>query len=152
MSQWRDEINQALEAFITVTELAGDPVKTTEMAVDFLAAPHKPPSSLPAGYMAVYAFWWDGVWLKVGKVGPNSAARYISQHYNAGSAQSTLAGSLTHDPRIKTVAGFDPQEPGRWIKASTCRVNILIPAHRHKELLSLLEAFLHVRLRPRYEG
>jgi len=102
--------------------------------------------------MAVYGFWNDGIWLKLGKAGPKSQARYTSQHYNKGNAQSTLAGSLTNDPQMRVVAGFDLQNPGAWIKVSTCRVNILLPSQRRKELLSLLEAFLHVRLRPRYEG
>jgi hypothetical protein len=50
-----------------------------------------------------------------------------------------------------TIAGFDPKEPGLWIKAATHQVNILMPDSRERAL-SLLEAFLHLRLRPRYEG
>jgi len=42
--------------------------------------------------------------------------------------------------------------PGAWISAETHRVNILLSARREPELLALLEAFLHLRLRPRYEG
>lgn len=102
--------------------------------------------------MAVYGFWGDGRWLKIGKVGPNSNARYTSQHYIAGSALSTLAGSLAKDTAMNGVVGFDPRAPGVWIRASTHRVNILLPATRERALLSLLEAFLHLRLRPRYEG
>ena len=151
MSVWREEIENALLAFIKVAKLAGETVASSDIKVEFLDAPHKP-RGLPNGYMAVYAFWWNDLWLKVGKVGPNSNARYLSQHYNPGSAQSTLAGSLVQDPNMLDVCDFDPQNPGHWIKASTCRVNILIPSNRRKELLSLLEAFLHVRLRPHYEG
>ena len=115
-------------------------------------APQRPPARLPVGRMAVYGFWGDGVWLKIGKAGPNSNARYTSQHYNPGSAQSTLAASLAGDSHMLTVAGFDPHTPGAWIKASAHRVNILLPSQRRKELLSLLEAFLHLRWKPRYEG
>ena len=64
----------------------------------------------------------------------------------------TVADSLVADPRMLTVAGFDPNSPGVWIKGSAHRVNILMSASRQPELLSLLEAFLHLRLRPRYEG
>ena len=152
MNTWKDEIERALADFITVTQLAGDPLQIEEIKVEYLVAPHKPPSSLPNGKMAIYAFWWDGVWLKVGKAGPKSEARYVSQHYNAGSAQSTLAASLNNDPRMNTVTGFHPLGPSGWIKASTCRVNILLPSSRKKNLLSLLEAFLRARLSPRYEG
>ena len=152
MKIWEEEIKLALKDFLTVSQLAGDEISPNDIQVEILEAPHKPPSHIPKGKMAIYAFWWNGVWLKVGKAGPKSNARYTSQHYNAGSARSTLAGSLINDPRMDSVNGFDPNEPGAWIKASTCRANILLPANRNKELLSLLEAFLHVRLAPRYEG
>jgi hypothetical protein len=152
MNAWRDGVETAITAFLTVAELAGDPITRADLVIEYLAAPHRPPTRLPAGKMAVYGFWGDGGWLKVGKVGSNSNARYTSQHYNPGSAASTLAGSLVADAKMKTVAGFDPKAPGVWIKASTHRVNILLPASRQRELLSLLEAFLHLRLRPRYEG
>ena len=152
MSDWHAEIDAALAAFATVAELAGDPISRAEIKVEYLNAPHRPPSRLPAGTMAVYGFWGNGVWLKIGKAGPKSNARYISQHYSPGRAQSTLAGSLANDPLMRTVASFDPQAPRAWIMAATHRVNILLPSTRRKELLSLLEAFLHLRLRPRYEG
>ena len=152
MSDWRDEVESALGLFVTVAELAGDPISEVEMVREYLDAPHRPPTRLPAGKMAIYGFWGDGGWLKVGKAGPKSNARYTSQHYNAGSARSTLARSLANDPRMRLVKGFDPQDSGAWIKANTHRVNILLPSRRRKELLALMEAFLHLRLRPRYEG
>lgn len=148
---WRDEIENAVTAFLTVAELAGEPIPRPEIEIEYCPAPHRPPKRIPIGKVAVYGFWGDGMWLKIGKAGPNSNPRYISQHYT-GSALSTLAGSLADDPHMLTVAGFDPKAIGDWIKASTYRVNILLPATRTPELLSLLEAFLHVRLRPRYEG
>ncbi|MBN2549895.1 MAG: hypothetical protein JXB15_12100 [Anaerolineales bacterium] len=151
MSDWREEIEHALDAFISVAELAGNPIARAEIQVEYLPAPHRPPTHLPAGKMAVYGFWGDGVWLKIGKVGPKSAARYCYQHYN-GDAPSTLAGSLASDPKMRKVAGFKRNDPGEWMKASTSRVNILLSSQRERELLSLLEAFLHLRLRPRYEG
>lgn len=150
MTDWRDDIEKAVTAFLTVAELAGDPVHVSDMEIEYLAAPHRP-TRLPAGRMAVYGFWGDGEWLKIGKVGPKSNARYTSQHYT-GSAMSSLAGSLASDPRMLPVAGFDPQLPGAWIRNATHRVNILLPATRHPALLALLEAFLHLQLRPRYEG
>lgn len=152
MNDWRKEMEEALAAFIAVAELAGEPIHPGELQVEYLPAPHQPPSRLPLDQMAIYAFWWEGEWLKIGKAGPRSQARYTSQHYHAGSAPSTLAGSLANDPRMQEVHGFDRQHLGEWIKRSTCRVNILVSARKRKEVLSLLEAFLHVRLVPRYEG
>jgi hypothetical protein len=152
MSDWRNEIERALTDFLTVANLAGHPLSPNELECEYLPAPHRAPSRLPTGRMAVYCFWSGGSWLKVGKAGPNSQARYTSQHYNPASAPSTLAASLLRDGRMKTVDGFTDARPGDWIKASCCRVNILIPTQMRRELLSLLEAFLHVRLTPRYEG
>jgi hypothetical protein len=102
--------------------------------------------------VAVYGFWHDGSWLKIGKAGIRSNARYVYQHYSVTGAQSTLAASLVTDSAMAHSAGFDATTVGAWIRASTCRVNILVPATWQPALLSLLEAFLHVRLRPRYEG
>jgi hypothetical protein len=151
MKDWRKEMESALEAFITVAERAGEPISRDELQVDFIPAPHKQPSSLPTGKMAVYAFWANDEWLKIGQVGAKSAARYISQHYNANSSMSNLAKSLANDIRMRDILGFDNQNPGQWVKTSTCRVNILMPSNRRPELLSLLEVFLHARLKPRYE-
>ena len=144
------EARAALADFIEVARLGGVELSPNELSAEFLPAPHRAPTRLPVGTMAVYAFWGDGGWLKVGKVGPNSNARYTSQHYSAGSALSTLAGSLTASRPAD--AGFDPADCGAWIKSRTHRLNVLMPATRPRELLSLLEAFLHLRLRPRFEG
>ena len=67
-------------------------------------APHRP-HSLTKGKCAVYVFSLSQAWgsacpagpdrvLKVGMAGPNSNARFQSQHYNPNSAGSTVAGSL----------------------------------------------------------
>jgi hypothetical protein len=152
MNDWHKEMDDALMTFVTVTELAGEPLKRDEMLIEYLVAPHTPPSTLSAGKMAIYAFWWNDNWLKIGQAGLKSSARYTSQHYNSGSSISNLSKSLISDTRMNDFIGFDTNNPGAWIKMSTCRVNILISARRGRAMLSLLEAFLHVRLKPRYEG
>lgn len=151
MKDWRTDITDALADFCKAAGLAGVHVDLGQFDVEFRDAPHRPPSSLPSGKMAIYGFWNSGQWLKIGMVGPNSQARYVSQHYNSGSALSTLAGSLAHDQRMAGVVGFVAAAPGAWIKSSCNRVNILLSATLGRELLALLEAFLHVRLNPRYE-
>jgi hypothetical protein len=152
MNSWQNDINQAVIAFITVAQLAGDPIQISDLQVEFLSAPHRPPSNLLAGKKAIYGFWWNGEWLKIGQAGKKSAARYTSHHYNPNSSNSNLAKSLANDPQMIASQGINLQNAGQWVKTSTCRVNILLPASRRKELLSLLESFLHVRLKPRYEG
>jgi hypothetical protein len=90
MTTWQEEAIEALDAFNKVAELANVPVQTTHMRSEFHEAAHKPPALLPSGYFAIYGFCWNGRWLKIGKAGAQSQARYTSQHYNPGSAPSTF--------------------------------------------------------------
>lgn len=148
---WQEQVEDAVKDFIEVANLAHEPLSPRELKASFLVAGEHPNAGLPKGQMAVYGFWGDGEWLKIGKAGPNSNARFRSHHYDATRSKSTLAGSLKKCPRMPSVAEFDAADPGRWIREHTCRFNILIPKDKRGELLSLLEAFLHTRLRPRYE-
>lgn len=153
MSDWIKDINDALSNFIIVSQLAGVPITPQEFIVEYLEAPHKPPARLPQDKMAVYGFYYkkEGKWLKIGMAGPKSNARYTSQHYNPNSARSSLAKSLLHDQDIRSSENFNDMNISSWIKANCNRVNILMDSKYDSKLLALLEAFLHVRLRPRYE-
>lgn len=151
MNDWISDIENALCGFISVAGLARTPVRREDMDVEYLNAPHKPPSRLPKGKMAVYGFWHNGEWLKIGIAGPNSNARYTSQHYNPSSAQSTLAGSLIKDTSVLAKPDLHQESIGDWIRANCHRVNILLDSNRDILLLRLLESFLLPYLRPRYE-
>lgn len=151
MSNWKEEIEDALTDFVTVARLARHKIGREELTVNYMEAPHRPPSHLPLGNMAVYGFCVDGHWLKIGLAGPKSNARYTSQHYNPNSALSTLAASILRDPSISINSDFNSGAPGDWIKSACGRVNILLDSRHGLLLLALLEAFLHVRLKPRYE-
>jgi hypothetical protein len=151
MTDWKADIEEATGDFITVARLARAPGGPEDIHVEYLAAPHTPLRHLPTGKMAVYGFWHGGEWLKIGMAGPHSNARYTSQHYNPNSAGSTLASSLLNDPRMSNWPSFRPSAPRDWIKSATNRVNILLDSKHGPLLLALLEAFLHLRLRPRYE-
>lgn len=141
-----------LADFATVARLAGVSLTPGDIRVEELPAPHSPPTRLPAGQMAVYVFSLSGDMLKVGKAGPNSHARYSSQHYNPGSAQSTLAASMIADAERLGLGEADRAAIGNWIRSNVDRVNILIPISHGIPVLTLLESFLQCRLRPRYEG
>lgn len=119
--------------------------------IEVLPKPHRP-TDIPSGRMAVYCFFLGERPLKVGIAGPNSNARYRSQHYNPGSAGSTLAGSLIRHPDKVGVPMLEPDEVGTWIKSNTDRVNILVPVSFGRGLLPFLERFLHERWKPVYEG
>lgn len=143
---------QTLADFATVARLAGITLDSGDMRIEALPAPHAPPTRLPAGTMAVYVFTHGADVLKVGKVGPKSQARYTSQHYNAGSAKSTLAASMIADAERLGLGEADIAGIGDWIRTNVDRINILLPARLGIPVLSLLESFLQCRLRPRYEG
>lgn len=138
--------------FVTVARLAGISLPSGAIEVEKLTAPHLPPTRLPVGRMAVYVFARGSEVLKVGKVGAKSQARYTSQHYNPGSAMSTLAASILADGARHGLTEADASRVGCWIRESVDRVNFLIDERLGMRVLTLLEAFLQCRLNPRYEG
>lgn len=82
-----------VQAFSVWASEQGIEPARAELRVQRLGRPHVP-CALAPGWQGVYAFEYDEAWLKVGKAGPKSGARWISQHYNPGSAMSTLAFSF----------------------------------------------------------
>lgn len=138
--------------FLIVAKLGGIKIKSDAIRIEILEVPHRPPSNLPKGKMAIYTFSHEECVLKVGKAGSRSQARYTSQHYNPGSAPSTLAASILKDE--DTVQRYELNEwnISDWIKENTDRVNFLLDASMGKWVLNLLEAFIQCRLQPRYEG
>jgi hypothetical protein len=119
---------------------------------EILCAPHCP-RPLPKEQCAVYVFSLpsNDLILKVGRVGAKSNARFQSQHYNPDSASSTLAGSITKNPILWDLIGFNGQDVGEWLRKNTCRTHFFI--HETKsELLEYLEIFMKGHLRPVFEG
>ena len=147
---WRPEA--AIEDFKTVACLAGVELPAEAINFENLSAPHVPPTRLPFGKMAVYVFSRGPDVLKVGKVGAKSQARYTSQHYNPNSAMSTLAGSILADREGLGLADVNEASVGWWIRENIDRVNFLMDERFGVPVLTLLETFLHCRLKPRYEG
>ena len=146
---WNPE--QLLEDFLTVAELAGIKLQREAVRIETLRMPHKPPSKLPTGKMAVYVFSGRDRVLKVGRVGLRSQARYTSQHYT-GSAPSTLAGSLLKDEEAVRSYGTKDENVSAWIKQNTDRVNFILDGDLGMRTLTLLEAFVQCRLQPEFEG
>ncbi len=112
--------------------------------------PHAP-KPLPRGRMGVYAFLYNDEFLKIGKAGPRSNARFFSQHYQAQGAQSTLAKSLLADEAMAR-PGLTAENVGEWIRQNTRRIDILLDERLGVFALELIEAALHYRYEPRYEG
>ncbi|WP_091730469.1 hypothetical protein [Proteiniborus ethanoligenes] len=59
------------------------------------------PKNLPPRMVGIYTFYHEGKFMKMGKAGPNSNSRFLSQHYSPKSAQSTLAASILLDNRMQ---------------------------------------------------
>ncbi len=146
------ETQQLIRDFRQVAALAGVDLDESAVEVEVLKAPHRPPGRLPTGKMAVYLFSYGTSVLKIGKAGPNSGARYTSQHYNAASAASTLAGSLLKGGNEIGVTSLTVESAGEWIKTNTDRINFLMKVECGVPTLTLLESFLQCRLKPRFEG
>jgi hypothetical protein len=138
--------------FRECANLAGILVPEAAITLEQFSAPHKPPSSLPKNCFAVYAFFWNGKCLKVGKVGQNSQARFTSQHYLPSSTNSNLAKSvLAHKDELGLNA-LTEVTVGGWLKENTERVNFILDAQLGVPVLTLLEVFLQCALKPRFEG
>ena len=146
------DISKLVNDFREVARFADIRLHDSDLNVEHLPAPHKPPTRLPKGLMAVYVFSLGDIALKVGKVGPNSTARYTSQHYNASSAASTLAGSLLKGGHEIGASNLTIETARDWIKVNTDRTNFLLDANVGVPVLTLLEAFLQCRLKPKFEG
>lgn len=146
-----------LADFVCVAHFAGFANAAALVTHEQLPAPHVPPP-LPAGYQAIYVFSCIGAAapvLKVGKAGAKSKARFQSHHYSTTSAQSTLAKSLCNHPECWPalgITGLTPVTVDTWLKQQTDRDHFFLPATADPFLVNLLEAFLHGRLRPLFEG
>ncbi len=135
----------------------------TEIHHEALPAPHEQPG-LPDGYGAVYAFsladsYGEGVRagagrvLKVGRAGPNSDARFRSQHYGLG-AGSTLAGSLLHYRVLWPWLGIDDlteRTVKDWIRQHLDWDHFFVPAGS-ASLLPTPEVYIRGRVGSVFEG
>ena len=133
----------------SVTTAAGRKVDSHYEIID-RGLPHTP-HTLKRGKMGIYTFLYGDEFLKIGKAGPNSNARFFSQHYLPSSAQSNLSKSILEDDRMQG-QGITKDNVGDWLKQNTRRIDILLDASLGIFTLELIEAALHYRYEPRYEG
>jgi hypothetical protein len=143
-------MKNAVAKFIEAIALTGITVPPKKIVVRDLGCPHKP-TPLPGGKMAVYCFRLGDTVLKIGKVGPNSSARFQTQHYLPGSSRSNLAKSLVADksgPCWRMKEG----KIGAWMKRRLHRTDILLASDLPIGVLSFLESFLQCLYAPKYEG
>jgi TolB-like protein len=70
----------------------------------------------------------------------------------SGQTLSTLAASVLADRQRLGCGNVEASEVGAWIKRNVDRTNFLIDQRLGVPVLTLFDAYLQCRLRPRYEG
>ena len=145
-----DFINEFNKVILEVSSVLGKPIDKDKYEIMDRGRPHQA-KNLPANKMAVYTIWYKDRFLKIGKAGPNSNARFSSQHYNPKSARSTLAASVLKDENMQDI-GINENNVGDWIKSNCHRIDILMDSDLGTFTLELIEAALHYKYEPVYEG
>jgi hypothetical protein len=138
------------ENLLSAIRLTGTIINDDQLIIVDRGIPHKS-GTLPLGKMGVYSFIYQDYFLKIGKAGPNSNARFNSQHYDPKNSQSNLAKSILNDPDMKGL-DLNPENIDEWIKQNTRRIDFLLEASLGIFQLNLVEAFLHLKFKPKYEG
>ena len=146
---WNSE--KLRDDFLRVARVAGIDMQPEDIDIETLEMPHRP-TPLPPGKIAVFVFSDTDRVLKVSKVGPNSNARYQSQHYGVNRAPSTLARSLLNDRDAVQRHRLNKENVGDWIKRHTDRVNLILGEDFYPPTLIELKDFVLRRLNPVYEG
>lgn len=145
-----DFVNDFDKIIREVSSVLGKSIDNEKYEIIDRGTPHKP-KALPRGMMGVYTFFYEGKFMKIGKAGPKSSARFLSQHYSPKSANSTLAKSILTDKRMQD-KGITERNVGDWIKNNCRRVDILLNLDLGIFTLELIEAALHYKYEPIYEG
>ncbi|HUZ34043.1 MAG TPA: hypothetical protein VMV19_18340 [Xanthobacteraceae bacterium] len=145
-------LEEAVRRLLSALEAVGESLAAQTVRAECSGPPHRQPSSQPGGMPAVYAFFYKERCLKCGQVGPNSAPRYTSQHYNPNSSNSNLAATLLERGREIELSEFSRDNIGEWIKSNTARANVLLPTTISKRTLNFAEAFFHILWKPVFEG
>lgn len=142
--------DEFLKIIDEISKILGKPIDKEKYKVIDRGMPHQP-IKLPFGTMGVYAFWYNENFLKIGKAGPKSNARFFSQHYNPNSAHSTLSASILGDKNMQD-KGITEFNVGDWIRNNCRRIDILLDISLGIFTLELIEAALHYKFEPVYEG
>lgn len=109
---------------------------------------------------AVYIFYLDehiefdgNRFFKIGRVGPKSTARFDSQHYNPRGCKSNLAQSiLDNKSKLNFKCDLNDDTIGEFIVGSFIRINILFYESAPEFANELVEALLHYKYKPFFEG
>ncbi|WP_457630930.1 hypothetical protein [Oceanithermus sp.] len=142
--------DEALEGFVRqMNRYLQEPVSRETFDVEVLTPPHFP-RALPGGKQAVFAFYWPERerFITVAIAGPNSNARFQSQHYLPASSGSNLARKLLQHREDLGLEDIDEHTVGLWMKGNLARVNIYLPAAVGREVLKYLKDYLKLVWEP----
>lgn len=157
------DLQHLSKGFNSASTAAGLLAEPVDIRHETLRAPHRP-GGLPSGFGAVYVFSLteryvqdvpgQGRVLKVGRVGPQSDARFRSQHYNPKSTGSNLAKTLLSAQvlwpylGIEELTGADVKD---WILSNTDRDHLFV-SEAQAQVLPILETYVRGVLGPVFEG
>ena len=145
-----DEFTEIKEALLSIAKILGpDDISPEQVQIIDRGLPHSI-GSLPKGKMAIYIFKYGDIYLKIGKVGTKSNARFISQHYHPISANSNLAKSILADDEFGDNVSADTIK--EWMMNNLNRIDILVNENLGIFALDLFEMCLHYKYKPKYEG
>jgi len=124
-----------------------------DVEIEVLDAPHKP-GPLPPGRQAVIVFYWPerDDYVYISYAGPNSNARYQSQHYTPKGSPSNLAKRILAQRNQLGLEHLDELSIGPWMRQHLARINFLFPAHWEREVLNVFKKYLKQRLHPLLGG
>ena len=114
--------------------------------------PHNPTDcKLSQDCSAVYIFKYKDVYLKIGKVGKKSHARFSSHHYSPNRSESNLAKSILNDSDFSNF-NLNEKNITEWMKNNLHRIDIIFDNDLNKYVNSVFESTLHYFFKPTYEG
>jgi hypothetical protein len=70
-----------------------------DFSYSYIPAPHNP-NPLPNGAIGIYIFEVDSIFLKVGKTGTKTTARFNSNHYTRNGGSSTLFNRILSNKEV----------------------------------------------------
>jgi len=142
----------AVEGFVRqMTRYLKEPISRDAIKIEVLPPPHFP-KALPPGKQAVFAFYWPEKdrFLAVALAGPNSNARFQSQHYLPASSGSNLARKILQHKGALGIDDVDENTVGLWMKGNLARVNFYLPASINKEVLKYFKDYLKLTWKPAF--
>ena len=147
----KNEYEEIKTIFGQICTLLGETIDDNKIKIIYQKAPHKY-QKLPEHSMGIYMFKYKDEFLKIGKVNSKSNARFTSQHYNSTSTRSNLAKSILENAEFCATHSITKDNIKEWMLQNLDRIDILLEDSLGVFALNLLEAILHYKYKPNYEG